>query len=435
MPKVVIVGAGLTGLSAAYHLGKSGYECSVYEKEKQAGGLCRTNQESGYYFDFAGHWFHCRTDYVKSLLDTLMPGELGKVNRNTAIYMLNRYLQHPFQTNLKGLPDEKIIECLVDFSKAYYSYIDQEQFDNFEDWILKTLGDGIAKYFMIPYNQKLWNVDLKTMTCEWMGRFLPRVDIRDVFYGAINNEKSEGYNASFIYPQQGGIQSLINAFEKKVGNIFFQSTLEQVDVQKKELYFSNGEVANYDILISTVPLVELISIISNKSTRLVEDKNKLKYTSIYNLNLGVKGTVIPEKHWIYYPEADIPFFRMGSYSNAMASMAPPKNSSLYIEVAYSTDRKIDQKAVQDQCIRQLINLGIIEDLDQIEVFQCNNMKYAYVIYDQNYRSTSSSLIDYLKENNIYSIGRYGGWNYSSMEDAILDGVNVVKEIGLGRGDW
>ena len=435
MKQVVVIGAGLAGLSAAYHLSLMGYHCEVYEKDDEVGGLCRTIKKDGYSFDIAGHWFHCKSDYILSLFKKLAPVKLETVKRKTGVYSMGRYTRHPFQTNLKGLPEDVVVECLIEFSRAFYANDDRE-YENFEDWILRTLGKGIARYFMIPYNLKLWTVEPKEMTCDWMGRFLPKADIHEVFSGAIGRGKhTKAYNASFFYPLQGGIQVLPEALSKTIKDLHLGSEMESIDLCKKRIRLGTGKSIEYDCLINTLPLNQFIRLVDNKNEFLLEHVEKLKHNALLNINLGVNcETALNKNHWVYLPEEGVPYFRAGSYSNVMPSMAPGGKSSLYIECAYDPVRPIDLEELEERCLEKMVSLKMIPNMKSIEVIQKNKIPCAYVIYDKNHKAVTTSLKSFLESNEIFSIGRYGNWEYSSMEDAIQQGIDIAERIRLKKDE-
>jgi protoporphyrinogen oxidase len=218
--KTLILGAGLTGLSCAYHLGG---DYLLVEKEDEPGGIVRTRiRQNGFLCDGTGHWLHLRDSGIKQLAQTLLPGQLAEHERKAVIHMHGVYTPYPFQANTYGLPREVVLECLLGLLKARHP----EDFGlkppgdkpkSFREWIVRAFGEGIAKHFMVPYNEKLLGVSLDELRPEYAERFIPRPSLEDVIKGALGfSRESLGYNAKFVYPREGGISALPRAFARAI---------------------------------------------------------------------------------------------------------------------------------------------------------------------------------------------------------------------------
>ena len=197
MGKTVIIGAGLAGLSAGYHARLKNLDFEIYEVEANVGGCCRTIERDGFHFDYSGHLLHLKDPYFQSLVRELLSDNLNIIKRNTVIYSNGVFTRYPFQANLFGLPPYVLKDCLLEFVKAYYCNEDLPtgSYSNFHDWIVSKFGKGIGKYFMFPYNEKLWTVPTEEMTCEWLSEYVPKPNLEDVFNGAFENQSKEfGYN-------------------------------------------------------------------------------------------------------------------------------------------------------------------------------------------------------------------------------------------------
>jgi protoporphyrinogen oxidase len=206
MAKIVILGAGLTGLSAAYHLEKKGFfDYKIFEKDSTVGGLCRSVYQDGFTFDYTGHLLHASDPYFQTFIAHVVGMEhLQSVIRRSYIYSQNVYTHYPFQINLFGLPAETIAECIEGFVLKKKT----KQVRSFYDWALYNFGKGIARHFFFPFQKKIFSYDLKKVTSSWTGRFVPSTSLSQMIYGAIKDpahDQKVGYNAHFYYPKQGGI--------------------------------------------------------------------------------------------------------------------------------------------------------------------------------------------------------------------------------------
>src|SRR5205814_625521 len=251
MKRIVIIGGGLAGLSAAYHLNE--HEPAVFEKETAVGGLCRSFTQDGFTFDCTGHLVHLKNQYTKDLIAKLLPDAFNAHERLAAIYSKSTTTPYPFQANTYGLPREVIKECVVGFVESMHA--EQNGGQNFHDWVLKTFGSGIAKHFMLPYNEKFWKQDLRTITSDWVSWSIPKPSLDEVVNGALGlTNKGMGYNPKFIYPKHGGINCLPQALAQSIRNVHSNETVQSIDAKRKCVRLVGGREEPYDFLVSTLPL-------------------------------------------------------------------------------------------------------------------------------------------------------------------------------------
>lgn len=428
--KVVVLGAGLAGLSAAWHLKERGIRAPVFEKENTAGGLCRSKQIKGFVFDYDGHLLHFRDNYARRLVQRLLKGNLARHQRSAWINNFGILSQYPFQANLHALPKPIAIECLWGFIQINNSRTNNSC-KNFLKWINTAFGKGIARHFMIPYNRKFWATSLSRMSCPWSDKFIPQPNLSGVVNGFFNSNKNRfGYNAIFWYPKKGGIGQLARVFEEQVGGISKNCRISRIDLRKKEVTITGMGKKRFDNLILTIPLPELIKIVKPLPDKIAESLKKLRWNSIFNLNLGVEGPCQNGKHWVYFPHKETVFFRAGFFHNFSASAVPSGKSSLYVEVSYSKDKPINRAKITKQAINDLYKIGILNKKNKVSVLDVNDIKYGYPIYDRHHGRATQEIKNFLLSHNIITCGRYGSWQYMSMEDAILDGRRAAEEIKL-----
>ena len=302
---------------------------------------------------------------------------------------------------------------------------DEAEPESFSDWIRYYFGDGIAEHFMLSY--KALGVSADQITSRWCQRFVPKPELSDIVVGAVGcNAKGMGYNAfQFLYPKTGGIQTVATAIGDAVGGhrIHLNRKAVRVDAQNKTVHFESGETVAYRRLISTIPLPNLIDQMVNVNEDVMTARRQLRANEVIYLNVGIEGKLGETDHWIYVPEDEYPVYRVGSFSNANPAMAPPGCGSLYIELS---DRETPVEELRPRIEAMLIEMNLIEHADQIRFMHTRRIPNAYVIYDFNYHDVRQTILSYLKTIGIESIGRYGDWNYSSMEDALLDGKKMAE---------
>ncbi len=447
---LVILGAGLAGMSAALQARKRGLPYLLFEKLSRPGGLVRSERVNGFTFDYTGHLLHTREERTRKLvLDELgLKGAFAPVQRDSWVYSHGRFTRAPFQANLFGLPDAVIRECLDGMLRAQRLHPPQaagaassppfgklragsgerwraKKFRSFERWNLEYFGAGIYKHFMEPYNTKLWGVHPSRMSTEFMGRFVPKPSLAQVFEGALRDVgKPLGYNANFIYPKRGGIETLAAAFARKVQARCGVEAVA-VDPKRREVTLSDGQVQPYRRLVSTLPLTALVDRIQGAPAAVKRARRKLRASSVLNVNFGVAGRDITTKQWVYVPEPGLPFYRVGFYHNFSAALAPKGGSSVYAEMSYSDERPLDKRAAPARVKAGLMKMGILRKGDRIAAQFVADIPDAYVVYDAHRTESVGIIQDWLKGQGIISTGRWGNWEYAAMEDAIWQGAASV----------
>lgn len=428
--RIIVLGAGLAGLSAAWHLQRNGLDCQVFEKEKEVGGLCRSKVLKGFTFDLDGHLLHFKHNYTFSLVKHLLGNNLQMHQRNSSTYSFGRFIRYPFQANLYGLPLPVIQECLVDFIEASRNnhHADKGRM-NFLCWIYKTFGKGIAKNFMIPYNAKFWTLPLERLNCNWFDGFIPVPSLNQVIEGTLQKSHEQlGYNVNFWYPKKGGINQLALSFARGIKKLNTGCPVTRIDLAKKEITVGLKGKEKFDYLICTAPMPELPSLMGAIPANIREAFSRLRWNSIFNLNLGLKKQGENGCHWVYFPEKDISFFRIGLPHNFSSSNSPPGKGSVYVEVSYSKDKPINKGGIVSTIKEDLKRVGIIKTANSLCCQDINDIKYGYPIYDLKYNSAVKAIHQFLANKGIIPCGRYGSWRYFSMEDAILDGKSSADSL-------
>jgi protoporphyrinogen oxidase len=428
----LILGAGLTGLSCAYHL-QDPARYRLIEKEREVGGLAKTRKRpGGFLCDGTGHWLHLRNPYTKEMVAKLMDGNLSPRARRARIFSKGVYTLYPFQANTFGLPKEVVSECLIGLIKTKYETT-KEPPKNYLEWIRAEFGDGICKHFMEPYNGKIYGVPLDSLAANFAEKYIPRPPIDSVVKGALGlSPEALGYNAEFVYPKKGGIGALSESLHAKIERKAEHGRMPKaIDVQNRIATMEDGERFSYRHLVNTIPLPELIRrcLAGNASavpSDVVDASALLRANSVLYFDVAIKGTPKEHQnyHWIYLPESDFKFYRVGSYSAVEPSLAPEGTRSYYVEFGhYGT---IDPAKFEQPLIDGLRRLGILDDSDEILFMIPNVLDPAYVLFDHHYEAARHKVLAWLSHTGIVSVGRYGRWQYNAMEDALLEGKEAAE---------
>ncbi len=474
--RTVIVGAGPTGLSAAYHLRDGAV---LLDKNASVGGWCRSIDDHGFTFDYAGHIMFSNDQYVLKLYQTLLGDNLHWQDREAWIYSKQVYTRYPFQGALYGLPPKVISECIVGAIEARFGALEsvgaapaapaaagkaapvtpiddccadgtacvanttaiaprKRDTQNFEEFIYKVWGKGIAKHFAIPYNRKLWTLPLTEMETSWLGGRVPLPDLEQIIEGALEPvAKSMGPNARFGYPLRGGFQALMEGFLPHIkGKLELGVEAAQLLPREHVLVMADGSRYRYEHLISTMPLPELVKLAGAEVPEEVRAAARgLRHLSVRCVNLGVARENVTDKHWIYYPEETI-FHRIFVQGNASPHCNPPGGFGLTCEISYSPWKPLplDGQALIDRCIEDCVSVKMLRPDDKLITANMVDMPYAYVVYDHARAANVELVKAWLARYDIILAGRYSEWEYYNSDHAFLAGKKAAETVLAQRAD-
>ncbi|MDH3629031.1 MAG: FAD-dependent oxidoreductase [Acidobacteriota bacterium] len=426
---ILIVGGGLAGMSTAYHLGET--EHLVLEGAHDAGGLCRSRDIDGFIFDYTGHLLHMKDPRIMAWVEEMLPDTFAVIERDARIRSRGATLPFPFQGNLHGLPKETVADCLVGFVESLSVPLPDDPQVSFEDWSLAVFGRGISDAFMLPYNCKLFCRAPAEMTADWVSWAVPKPTLEELIRGAIGlQNRGMGYNSKFRYPHTGGIDVLPKAVASRVKNIRFDSQVTDVDLSERSVGLTNGERIGWDKLVVTCPLPHFLNMAHGGPQDYSKDAARLDWSVVACLNLGIDRSGLADgAHWLYFPDEDAPFYRVGFPSNFSDGVAPAGTSSMYIEFGLRRDQEFDEVAMGREALACLRREGILTEDDRVLVEDWVRVDPGYTIFDRDRQDVMQRVMPELEQQDIHCIGRYGAWTYSYMERALLDGLELAEKIG------
>ena len=426
--EIIILGGGLSGLSACYH-----GDGSIYEKSIKPGGQASSKEENGFIFDEGIHVMHTKNKYILNLMEILKV-DMEIRERNAWIVSHDSMTRYPFQANTFGLPEVIVKDCVDGFIEN--KFVDSDSINNYEDWIYFMFGKGIAEHFMIPYSQKFWGIDAKNLTTDWVNVRHPKPSKEEVIKGSLEDQtKGFGINASYRYPKKGGYGYIGKQLTDKCkSRIKVGMEATKIDVNKKEIEFNHSELVSYETILSSIPLPELIKIIPNAPQEVINAASKLKTNSMFVVNIGINRPNITDKNWIYYLEKEFSFVRVSFPFNQSDNVAPIGTSSISAEIAYGNDNPLpaNKENLADRVVKDLITANVINLSDEIIYLDTVDIKYAYVIFDNERKAAIKIIHEYLKKFDIIPFGRYGMWAYLWSDEAMLSGKKVAEKLSKNK---
>jgi protoporphyrinogen oxidase len=442
--KIVIIGAGPTGLGAAYRLKELGHRnFHVYDRLGHIGGLASSYTDSaGFTWDVGGHVMFSHYKYYDDVFDKLVGDQYQNNMRECWVRMFNTWVPYPFQNNIRYLPKAVTYECLVGLIEAQTKR-DHKKAKNFEEFIDAVFGDGIAKHFMKPYNFKVWAHPPKLMNKEWIGERVAVLDINRAIKNVVMGTDDFGWgpNNQFKFCLYGGTGEFYRRFAKPLaGHFTLNKGVDFINLKKKEVRFSDGEVVKYDVLITTMPLDKLCNDVLNGDVprEIKKSTASLRHSGGYMVGIGIKQPCPSTKSWMYFPEDNCPFYRVTYLSNYSPYMTPEhgKYYSLLTETSYSEFKPEDKNTIVDRTIKGLINAGMISEKDQDDIVDTwlFDAKYSYPTPSVERDQILSQAIPFLEAHDIYSRGRFGMWKYevANTDHSLMQGVELINRLLRGE---
>ena len=410
----LIIGAGVSGLSYAAFTNN---DYLVLEADNQMGGYCRTIKKDGFIWDYSGHFFHFQHSDIKDFVMQEIPeSDMLSVKKFTQILYKDRHVDYPFQMNIHQLPQDEFIDCLYDL----FTIPENMASSTFKEMLYAKFGKSIAEKFLIPYNSKLYAVDLDRLDVDAMGRFFPYANKEQIIKN-FRNQENNSYNASFLYPKDGCmriVDSIASHVDKN--KVSLNEAALSIDLDTHTVK-TNKRKIKYDNLISTMPLPKFFNISGVSYDRNIYSWNKVL---VFNLGFDSKG---PERvnNWIYIPESKYRFYRVGFYDNILNQ----DRTSMYVEIGFSKDDQIgDEQELLQRTLSDLRLAGFITEAQKLVAYHSVVMDPAYVHITKKSEEDKQKQMEKLAEKDVYSIGRYGAWKYCSLEDNIYDALNLTKKL-------
>jgi protoporphyrinogen oxidase len=425
---VLIIGAGLAGLSAARTLDEAGVDFLVLEREQEVGGLCRTEKTGGFAFDYTGHLLHLRPGFARDLIMSELGDVLVEHERKASVYLADTFVPYPIQANFGVLSPPLVDRCIDGYRRSRDMTVSEDM--TFPQWSRAQFGDGLAQLFMIPYNRKLYVHSLDEMEISWTSWSIPKPSEEEMERAAMGETSGIlGYNATFFYPKQGGIEVLPRKLAEGLKDRILTATaVEELNSTSRTATISGGKEIGFSKVISTIPLPELLRMTLDLPASLTSAGGRLRYSSVTAFCLGFDRPAPREEHWIYFPEEAVPFYRAGFFSNFSADLAPEGASSLYVEVAHRRDDHPNGGRLMEECLEGLRAVRMVDPRSRLTASMILSMPYAYVFYDRFRKEKLPGLVEALKARSIHTIGRYGAWEYSAMQDAMEQGARTAGQV-------
>lgn len=420
--KVVILGGGIAGLATSYFLSAAGIKSTIFEGQARPGGLSKSFDIEGFWFDYGAHASFTKDEGIKRLFEY---GVDIQKNVSSAInYSRGTWIKNPVQMNLFPLPVSEKIQIIIDMMNRN----DDGNYCNYKEWLVAKYGRYFAEEFPCRYTRKYWTTDAENLETSWIGPRMYVPTLEEVLYGAFEtNTKSVHYSGEIRYPSEGGFGRFVDKFVNS-SNVKCNHIVTKVNVSEKYVEFNTGEKIYYDYLVSTLPLDQTGGIFAPSSKEVIEACKKLSHTSMVLVSLGIKGNLdMPETFYVY--DEDIMITRGFSTSKYGMKSAPKDHNTLQLEIYYSEFRplKMSLEEIKQRVIDECVTMEIIKK-DDIIASDVRKVEYANVIFKPDIYENKDIIHNYLTDNDIYFAGRFADWDYMWVDQTIISAQKMTTKL-------
>ncbi len=449
---VVILGAGLAGLSAAHALTKAGHHVTLLEKQDYVGGMASSWQVGPYWLDHGPHRFHSRDDEMIAHLYEILDNDVVIRERRSRIYLLGKFFDYPLRaTNvLNNLPLSLLARAILD-----YVWIRIVQWfrpipdSNFENWVVKRFGNTLYELFFGAYTSKAWGMPTNQISADWAAQRISQANLWDTIVKTLRPPKNGEVRSlvtQFWYPGHGGIGQLSRKYAEKIrqqgGEIWLGTPVERIDLENgravRVVCTHDGKRVELacDQVISTIPLPRMLDTLNPRVDESVQAAiARLKYIGIVFVYLEVmRPSVIPD-HWVYLPQKDLTVHRITEFKNFSDTSAPGDRTVVCCEITCRPgDERWKLTLVEAARIAEadLVKIGVVS-AGETRGLDIAKLPFAYPVYDLEYKAN----LDVLRQAtaavaNLATTGRQGLYRYNNMDHSIAMGRKYAEQIASGQ---
>jgi len=438
--RIAIIGAGPTGLAAASRLQELGSDWALFEAEQHPGGLSASFAHDGFTWDLGGHIVFSHYRSYDAMLNAMLPPRAWiEHERRSFVRLMSRWVPYPFQNNIACLPPAEREECLAGLETALKAFFPEPP-SNFQEWIDRNAGKGIARLFLNPYNAKVWAYPPETMSAHWLGDRVARPDIRSI-RRSIESEDTDhrwGPNSTFRFPAQGGTGEIWRRLAATLDErrTHYGAQVVRVATRERFVTLADGRNIEYDALISTMPLDLLVAL--SDMPEMARQLRGLVHNSAYVIGYGLSGSIPKEAGgmcWLYFPEPEDPFYRVTMFSHYSPANAPAGCYSVMAEVAESPVKTVNRGDVVASSLERLRAAGLVGAGDRVVSCWVKRLERAYPVPSLGRDAALEVLRPALEARSVYSRGRFGAWKYEvgNQDHCFAQGLECAERLTRGGG--
>jgi len=441
--KVVVIGAGPAGLSAAHEAVKQKMTPLLLEKADRVGGIARTESYKGYYFDVGGHRFFTKFEKILALWHDLMGEDFLKVPRKSSIYFNNRFYNYPLRplNALFNLGIHESFMVILSFVISKISPYPKEE--TFEEWVSNRFGQRLYKTFFKTYTEKVWGIPCKQIGADWATQRIKGLSLTATIYNALFGfQNSKSLIDEFDYPTKGPGMMWDRLHEKTKtggGEVLLNSEVISLNHENGHItdatYIHQGKRFKIAVehLVSSAPITTLVSMLKPKAPdKVLEASHGLSYRAFIIVIFIIDKPSLFSEQWIYIHSPNVRVGRIQNFKNWSAAMVPdPNHTSIGMEYFCTEGDHLwtmPKAELVELAARELVELGLADTNDIVDEFVVHQPK-AYPVYDQNYSNCLDVIQKFIANfKNLQTIGRNGMHRYNNMDHSMLTGMMAIQNI-------
>ncbi len=445
-PFVAVIGAGPTGLGAAWRMQElEHHNWALYESADGPGGLATSIvDDQGFTWDIGGHVLFSHYRYFDALMDVALADAWVEHVREAWVWMRERWVPYPFQNNIWRLPPDDLTACL-DGLVDLVAGEPRPKPKAFDEWLFNQFGQGLCDVFMYPYNFKVWAYPPSEMDVGWMGERVATVDLKKILANVAHQRDavSWGPNSTFTFPERGGTGAIWNSVASQLpaDRLHYGRSVVAVDMLEHTLTLSDGEEVRYDALVSSMPLDLLLPMLKGQD-ELASRSSEFVHSSSHIIGVGLDGKPpedLETKCWMYFPEDSSPFYRVTVFSNYSPNNVPRPGQqwSLMAEVSESSAKPVNSETVVQEVVDAFRSIGFMGANEQPTSTWHRRMERGYPTPWLGRDDVLDPIQEVLSSHDIFSRGRFGTWKYevSNQDHSAMQGVEVVGRILQGTQEF
>jgi protoporphyrinogen oxidase len=438
-----VLGAGITGLTAAYFLQQYGYSPLVIERDNQVGGLAKTVNYNGFRFDLGGHRFLTSNADLERFVKNLLNHRYLVVNRTSNIYLNNRYIKYPLQpwNAFRHVGYRQSLTFLSDYILQKCKS-NRDNVRSLEEWVVQRFGRSLYEVFFKGYSEKVWGLDCTQIDSDWIAQRIQNLNLAKAIKSAISKRTSKHYATltdKFLYPTDG-IGSITDNLRTRIdaSNVKLEAEVQRISHNNHRItsidYVQQGRRYRTapEHIISTIPLSVMVKRLDPQPpTHIVGAANKLRSRDLVLVTLMVNRPQVSNDSWVYFPEKEVPFGRIHEPRNWSERMAPKGKTAVVTEhfcFRGDTTWSASNEQLVQRTVDSLCKLGFIQPDELIDAVVLR-IANAYPLFEIGYREHCETVCGYLSQfENLNLAGRTGAFRYYNMDHAMLSGIEAVEQL-------
>lgn len=428
---VLVLGAGLGGLAVSQRLCELGIETDVFEKSGRVGGLASTRVVKGFRFDHGPHVSFTKRDEIRQLFASAVQGRFRERPTRLLNNWNKRWITHPAQSHLYGLPSDLVARCILDFVER--PKVDKPR--TYEEWCVAHLGQTFSDEFTFRYTRRYWTAEASELTADWVSNRVHAPSLAELVRGALGPQPAnQHYISTYRYPTDGGFEPYLAAV---IGGQRVHLHQEAVswDPIARVVEFASGRSVQYEQLVSSLPVPVLVRICVSAPESVRAAADALSCSSVVLVNIGLaRADSYPDADWIYFYDDDVPFARGYCPHRLAHANAPEGCGSFQVEIYHSKYRTLPAGDLVGATLEAMRRCDLLRHDDRVIVAEAIPVEFANVIFDHARSSALQSVSAFLDSTGVVRCGRFGEWAYFWTDDTILSGWGAATEVGARRAN-